>query len=238
MVLDNKLFWVDEEKFSDKFPDIRQTLDPDGLLAIGGELTPERLLEAYQQGIFPWYSQDQPVMWWSPDPRCILFPEDLTISRSLRRALRNDDYIINVNHAFADVINACAEPRAKSDGTWITPAIIKNYQLLHQSEYAHSIECRYRGKLVGGLYGVAIGRIFFGESMFSRMVDTSKICLVHLIKLMQEKQYVLIDCQVYSPHLQSLGATLISRDKFSDYLHKYCDINNKIPWPQISNHKF
>jgi len=224
MIVDHKLYWITENRLAEEFPDVSHALtEPDGLLAIGGELNPDRLLDAYRKGIFPWYSEGQPIMWWAPDPRCVLFPDEFRISRSLKKSLRNDDYIVSFNKAFSEVVKSCAKPRLKSPGTWITQAIIKNYQLLHESGYAHSVECWYQGELVGGLYGIAIGQIFFGESMFSRMTDTSKICFAHLVHLLKTRGYTLVDCQVYSEHLEHLGARVIPRDEFSSILNRGCD---------------
>jgi leucyl/phenylalanyl-tRNA---protein transferase len=242
MISNNKLYWIADNILADEFPDVSHALtEPDGLLAIGSDLNPDLLLEAYQKGIFPWYSEGQPVMWWSPDPRCVLFPGEFKISRSLKKSLRKDDYIVTFDQAFSDVVKSCAEPRLESPGTWITQAIIKNYQLLHESGHAHSVECWYQGKLVGGLYGIAIGQIFFGESMFSRMTDTSKICFAHLIHLLKSRGYKLIDCQVYSKYLEQLGARVIPRDEFSNILNLDCDaIYNKSehasPWPSKSDY--
>jgi len=238
MITNNKLYWIADNIISDEFPDVSHALtEPDGLLAIGGELNPDRLLDAYKKGIFPWYSEGQPIMWWSPDPRCVLFPDDLKISKSLRKSLRKTGYRVTFDQAFLDVVKSCAEPRLGSSDTWITSAIIINYQLLHESGHAHSVECWYRGTLVGGLYGISIGKIFFGESMFSHRTDTSKICFAHLVQLLKERGVELIDCQVYSEHLASLGARLIPRDEFSRILNQYCSLKHKAPgnalsWPE------
>ncbi len=242
MIADNKLYWIAEDILADEFPDINHALTkPDGLLAIGGELNPNRLLQAYRKGIFPWYNESQPVMWWSPDPRCVLFPDELKISRSLKKSLRKDEYIITFDQAFSDVVESCAEPRPGSPGTWITQAIIKNYQLLHESGHAHSVECWYKETLVGGLYGIVIGKIFFGESMFSHMTDTSKICFAHLVYLLKTQEYTLIDCQVYSKHLEHLGARAIPRDEFSDILSRDCEslydeARHESSWPSNSEY--
>jgi len=228
--LNKHYIWLKDNKFSDHLPDVSHALtEPNGLLAIGGNLSPDRLLDAYKKGIFPWYSEGQPVMWWSPDPRCVLFPDDLKISRSLKKSLHKKNYSVTYDQAFPDVVRSCAEPRLKNPSTWITPAIIKNYQLLHESGHAHSVECWEHGQLVGGLYGIAIGRIFFGESMFSRKTDASKICFTHLIQLLKRRGVKLIDCQVYSEHLASLGARLIPRDEFSGILDRYCGLKQEVP---------
>ncbi len=232
--------WLKENKCADHLPDVSHALtEPDGLLAIGGELSPDRLLDAYRKGIFPWFSEGQPVMWWSPDPRCVLFPNDFKISRSLKKSLHRKDYIVSFDQAFSDVVKSCAKPRLDSPGTWITQSIIKNYQLLHESGYAHSVECWHGETLIGGLYGIAIDKIFFGESMFSQMTDASKICLAHLVHLVKKFEYDLIDCQVHSEHLKSLGAKVIPRNDFSDILAKSCgEIHGKSKqsWPSISDY--
>ncbi len=234
MGIENKLnkpyIWLKDNKFSDHLPDVNHALtEPDGLLAIGGELNPDCLLDAYREGIFPWYSEGQPVMWWSPDPRCVLFPDELKMSRSLKKSLRKESYRVSFDQTFLDVVKSCAEPRLDSSGTWITSAIIKNYQLLHETGHAHSVECWYQGTLVGGLYGISIGKIFFGESMFSRKKDASKICFAHLVQLLKKRGVKLIDCQVYSEHLASLGARLIPRDEFSEILDRYCGLKQEVP---------
>ena len=242
--MNKQYLWLRDNIFVDQLPDISHVPgEADGLLAIGGELNPALLLDAYGKGIFPWYGEGQPVMWWSPDPRCVLFPDEFKTSRSLKKSLRKNDLIITFDQAFAEVINACAEPRFKSPGTWITQAIIKNYQLLHGTGHGHSVECWFQGKLVGGLYGIAIGQIFFGESMFSRMTDTSKICFAHLIHLLKSRGCELIDCQVYSEHLQRLGAKAIPRSEFCNILNRSCDVVygqsiNDSPWPSHSNYVF
>jgi len=240
MITQNKLYWIAENILAEEFPDVSHALtEPDGLLAIGGVLNPSLLLDAYHKGIFPWYSEGQPVMWWSPDPRCVLFPDEFKISRSLKKSLRKDNYIVTFDQAFSDVVKSCAEPRLTSPGTWITQSIIKNYQLLHKSGHAHSVECWHGETLVGGLYGIAIGKIFFGESMFSHTADASKICLAHLVHLAKKLGYELIDCQVTSDHLKSLGAKTIPRNDFSDILAVSCrEIYGKSEqsWPYLSDY--
>ena len=206
----------------DDFPDVALAArDPDGLLAIGGDLSVARLRNAYRRGIFPWYSEDQPILWWSPDPRSVLFPGKLHVSRSLRKTLRRQDFQITVDQAFAPVIQACSEARAGNPGTWIVDEMQAAYQRLHQAGNAHSIECWHHGKLVGGLYGVAIGKVFFGESMFSRMSDASKVAFVYLARLCQKQGFGLIDCQIQSRHLDSLGAESIPRHEFVQLLAHY-----------------
>ncbi len=219
----NQLYWVKDNIIASDFPDISRALkEPDGLLAIGGDLAPERLLDAYVRGIFPWNNDIQPVLWWSPDPRWVLFPENLKISRSLGKTLNKGIYKVTFNKNFSRVIEMCAGPRNNSDGTWITHGIIESFNKLHQQGYAHSVECWHEGTLAGGLYGIAIDRIFFGESMFSKMNNASKVALVHLVRAMESLDFRLIDCQVYSKHLESLGATPMPRDDFATVLAGYC----------------
>ena len=201
------------------FPDVELALaEPDGLLAVGGDLSVERLIAAYQQGIFPWYSEGQPILWWSPDPRMVLEPKDIKVSRSLSKTIRKEEFKISFDKCFREVITACSESRLEKgkiqNETWILDEIIEAYVQLHEQGYAHSVECWQNEKLVGGLYGVAIGKVFFGESMFSRVSDASKIAFVNLAKQLEKWGYKLIDCQVYTSHLESLGASMISRQQF------------------------
>lgn len=188
----------------------------EGLLAIGGDLSVERLLMAYRSGVFPWYNDGQPILWWSPDPRAVLYPNELKISRSLRKTIRSDRYRITFDHCFADVVRACAGPRPQypGGGTWITQEMQQAYLALHEHGHAHSVEAWEEQKLVGGLYGVAIGGTYFGESMFSRAADASKVALAYAVHQLQRWGYSLIDCQLPTPHLQSLGAKTISRDEY------------------------
>lgn len=217
--------WLDPNNPTAPFPSLEHALtEPDGLLALGGDLSVARLTSAYQQGIFPWYSDGQPIMWWSPDPRTILLPDDLAISRSLAKTLRKKPYTITLNKAFSDVIHACSAPRHDDEGTWITTDMQHAYVNLHLAGYAHSVEAWQDGQLVGGLYGIAIGQVFFGESMFARANDASKIAFVSLIKILKKAGFKMIDCQVDSAHLQSLGATQISRSFFSKRLAEYCSL--------------
>lgn len=205
------------------FPPPSEALtEPNGLLAAGGDLTPERLLSAYSQGIFPWYSDGQPILWWSPNPRAVLWPGELKVSRSLRRSLRNRGFGFRVNTAFAEVVAACAEPRPHSGGTWITAEMAEAYVRLHALGFAHSFETWHAGKLVGGLYGVALGDIFFGESMFARMTDASKVALVRAVELLVSAGIELIDCQVASAHTLSLGAVEIAREEFLRLVGSLC----------------
>jgi len=199
----------------DPFPPVDFALrDPNGLLAAGADLSPERLLDAYERGIFPWFGREDPLLWWSPDPRMVLHVSELRISRSLRRAVRSGRLRVTADTSFADVIDACAEPRAGQDGTWITPEMRDAYRQLFDLGYAHSIEAWDEGDLVGGLYGVALGRMFFGESMFSRKSDGSKVAFVHLVLQLGRWGFPLVDCQMPSSHLASLGAREIPRAEF------------------------
>ena len=218
----SKLHWLDPNGPVDIFPDPKLALtDPSGLLAVGGDLSPERLLAAYSQGVFPWYNEGQPILWWSPDPRLVLFPEQLSIVRSLRKLLRQRMYQITLDQDFVGVIQACARPRRNAEGTWITPEVQSAYTRLHRMGYAHSVEAWEHGKLIGGLYGVSIGRIFFGESMFSLRPNASKVALTYLCFQLQRWNFPLIDCQVQSEHLQRLGAQNIPRNEFLRYLEQF-----------------
>lgn len=197
------------------FPPVRQALrEPNGLLAGGGDLSPERLLDAYRHGIFPWYSRGEPILWWSPDPRMVLFPAELKISRSLGRRLRRGEFEVRLDTAFPQVMRACAQPRGDSAGTWITREMQAAYGRLHELGFAHSVESWWEGELVGGLYGVAIGRMFYGESMFAWRSDASKVALAHLVRQVESLGYAMIDCQMSTPHLASLGAREIARKVF------------------------
>jgi leucyl/phenylalanyl-tRNA--protein transferase len=213
------------------FPDVNLALrEPDGLLAVGGDLSTRRILSAYRHGIFPWYSDEQPILWWSPDPRTVLFPDALKVSRSLRKTLNQQRFRVTLDQAFNAVILACAEPRSDTSGTWITHEMADAYCDLHEQGAAHSVECWRDDRLVGGLYGVAIGRVFFGESMFSRESDASKVAFCHLVRQLQAWGFGLIDCQVYSSHLASLGATEIPRRRFVKYLDVLCTENGRSVW--------
>lgn len=206
--------WLDEDA---DFPPVETALTgPNGLLAAGGSLAPERLLAAYRRGIFPWFSPGDPILWWSPSPRMVLMPDELRISRSLRRRLRADTFAVRFDHDFGGVIRHCAEtPRAGQDGTWISADMQAAYGRLHELGYAHSVETYSDGKLVGGLYGIALGRMFFGESMFSHVSDASKVALAHLVAVLRRHQFGMIDCQMATPHLASLGARTVSRALFT-----------------------
>ena len=198
------------------FPPVSKALkSPNGLLCAGGDLSPERLVDAYAHGIFPWFSEGDPILWWSPDPRMVLFPGELKVSRSLRKNVERGIYETRVDTAFRDVIEACAAPRDGQGGTWIVPEMIEAYTRLHERGYAHSVESWDDDKLVGGLYGVALGNVFFGESMFSRAPDASKVALVKLVDRLREQRYQVIDCQQATSHLASLGAREIPRKAFA-----------------------
>jgi len=218
----NSIVWLSDDG-AIAFPPVAHALtEPDGLLAAGGDLSPARLLNAYERGIFPWYAEGQPVLWWSPDPRAVLFPRDLHVSRSLRKRMRRRGIETRLDGAFETVITECSAPRSSGDGTWLTSEMIAAYTRLHQLGYAHSVESWRAGQLVGGLYGVCLGQVFFGESMYSRETDGSKIALVRLVDEAQARGIALIDCQIASPHLQSLGSTLIPRAEFVALLSKLC----------------
>lgn len=218
-----RIHWLKPDDPPGAFPAPDQALaEPDGLLAAGGDLSAERLIYAYRHGIFPWYNVGDPILWWSPDPRLVLFPDDLHISRNLRRTLRHSAFEISTDKAFAEVIAACAAPRKDEAGTWITPAMVAAYNRLHHLGYAHSVEVWMDGELAGGLYGLAMGAAFFGESMFARHTDASKIALAHLAALFGHHPAALIDCQMYSAHLESLGARTVPRREFLALLDRGC----------------
>lgn len=195
--------------------------EEDGLLAVGGDLSVERLLLAYSMGIFPWYSDDSPILWWSPDPRLVLTPEDLKVSRSLRQTIKKEIYRTTFDNAFEKVIRGCAESRRKyEDGTWITEDMVRAYCGLHEEGFAHSVESWIGDELAGGLYGVALGRVFYGESMFARRSDASKVAFVKLVEKLSHLKFLLIDCQVTTRHLISLGAKEVPRSEFLGIVRK------------------
>lgn len=202
------------------FPFLNQALsEPNGLIAIGGDLSLQRLLNAYQHGIFPWFSEGEPILWWSPNPRMVLFPDELKISNSLKKTLKNKPFDVRFNTAFRQVISACSHtPRADQPGTWITQDIIEAYCTLHNAGYAISAECWQDNTLVGGCYGVKIGKMFYGESMFHHVTDASKVAFVHLVQKLKSEGVGLIDCQMKTAHLARFGAKEISRDDFIDNL--------------------
>ncbi|MEX2488207.1 MAG: leucyl/phenylalanyl-tRNA--protein transferase [Pseudomonadales bacterium] len=230
----NKIKWLNPLELD--FPSIHCALDePNGLVAAGGDLSPERLLLAYKRGIFPWYEEGQPILWWSPNPRAILFPQDIKISRSLYKKLNANKFEIRLDTAFADVVRRCGDPREYAEGTWLTDDMSQAYQRLHDMGLAHSVECFQEGELVGGLYGVSLGRLFFGESMFHQVTDASKVALAWLCRLMVEVRCPLIDCQVPNDHLTSLGAIEMERDVFENYLMRYAGSDvEPIDWQALS----
>ena len=208
----------------DAFPPVGRALrEPNGLLAAGADLSVPRLLQAYRSGIFPWFNDDQPILWWSPDPRMVLFPAELKISRSLGKRLRRRDYEVRADTAFGAVMRACAAPRAGTPGTWITPEMVEAYEAFHRAGYAHCVETWIGGELAGGLYGVALGRVFFGESMFTRATDASKMALAHLVRQLARWEYGIVDCQMTTPHLARLGAREIAR---ADFMRKLGELVN------------
>lgn len=217
-----RITWLSPQDAPEWFPPLEQALEePAGLLAAGGDLSPERLIAAYRGGIFPWYSPGQPVLWWSPDPRAVLFPEEFRCTRSLAKTLRNGGFTFSVDRDFAGVIDGCAAPRAASPGTWITPEMRAAYLELHRLGCGHSVEAWRADTLAGGLYGVRLGGVFFGESMFSRTRDASKAALAHLVELCRQNGIVAIDCQLPSRHLASLGARTIPRARFRALLREH-----------------
>jgi leucyl/phenylalanyl-tRNA--protein transferase len=219
----SSLYWISRDRRVDAFPPVSDALtEPNGLLAAGGDLAPERLLAAYRKGIFPWYQEGQPILWWSPDPRAVLWADGLKVSRSLRRSLKKRGFEFLVDTDFASVVAACAEPRDYGGGTWITAEMADAYVRLHRMGWAHSFETWADEKLVGGLYGVAIGGVFFGESMFTRVTDASKVALVHAVEFLRSRGIRLIDCQVASAHTRSLGAVDMPRAEFLSLIAQLC----------------
>lgn len=220
------IHWLDK---GDPFPVVAKALrEPNGLLAASADLPVARLVDAYRHGIFPWYSEGQPVLWWSPDPRMVLFPGELSISRSLRKRLRRRDYVIRTDVAFDAVMRACAAPRSGQSGTWITGDMIAAYGALHRHGMAHSVEIWIGNELAGGLYGVAIGRMFYGESMFTHASDASKIALAHLVRQLARWNYGMIDCQMRTAHLASFGAREIPR---ADFMRRLGELVNYAAGP-------
>ncbi len=203
------------------FPPVEAALD-DGLLAIGGDLSAARLLLGYRNGIFPWFSEEDPILWWSPDPRCVVFPDALKVSKSMKVLLKKEAFEFKVDTAFQQVIESCASiSRDGQPGTWITPEIIAAYTALHRLGFAHSAEVWQDGALVGGLYGVLLGKVFFGESMFSRASNASKYAFIKWVELLRARGLMLIDCQMHTPHLESLGAVLIPRAEFIGFIRQH-----------------
>ena len=219
----NAPYWIDPDAPDIDFPDVELALhEPSGLLAIGGDLSRERLLLAYSRGIFPWFDPQQPILWWAPDPRLVLEPARLKISRSLRKTLRQGKFTLTMDSCFSEVIRACSSRRPNQAGTWISTEMQSAYTDLHTAGFAHSVECWCNGKLAGGLYGVSIGRIFFGESMFTRVTDASKVAFVALARQLERWGFPLIDCQVHTSHLESLGASFMPRQQFCEILQREC----------------
>lgn len=229
------LSWLDPNNLW--FPDPSQALqDPDGLIAVGGDLSPERILVAYHKGIFPWFNPGDPILWWSPNPRTVIFPEQLHISKSLRKILRQGNYKVSFDHCFEAVMRACASPRSYADDTWINEDIIAGYCTLHERGVAHSVEVWRDNELVGGLYGIALGRVFFGESMFSYADNASKVGFAHLVRQLRMWDFQLIDCQVANNHLFSLGAVEIPREDFQRILVNFTQepAVYSLPWSTLA----
>lgn len=219
------LYLLDPRAPQAPFPSVEMAeREPDGLLAVGGDLSVTRLVNAYRHGIFPWFGDGDPILWWSPDPRTALFPDRLRISRSLRKTLRRGLFSATTDRAFDAVIDACAQPRGPEGGTWLVPDMIAAYRRLHRRGLAHSVEVWQDGALAGGLYGVAIGRVFFGESMFTRVSDASKVALVHLCRTLIDRGFQLIDCQVLTGHLTRMGAEQVPRADFIRMLDRWCPL--------------
>jgi leucyl/phenylalanyl-tRNA---protein transferase len=223
------LTWLQRDSLD--FPPLNKALrEPNGLLAAGGDLRPERLIQAYRHGCFPWFQDGQPILWWSPDPRTVLLPDNLHVSRSLAKVMRQGRYRVTFDQAFAEVIRACAAPRSYAAETWITSPMQDAYLELHQRGIAHSVEVWRDDLLVGGLYGLAMGQLFFGESMFSRADNASKVGFVTLVEHLKDWGFVLIDCQMPTEHLLSLGAQTISRTEFAGYLNAHLDQSSQADW--------
>ncbi|MBV36419.1 MAG: leucyl/phenylalanyl-tRNA--protein transferase [Rickettsiales bacterium] len=219
--MSNDIFLLEQ---SPLFPpaDLAQE-NPNGLLAVGGDLSVERLIEAYKSGIFPWFCEGEPILWWSPNPRCVFLLDGVHVSRSMKRELNKSTYTITINKSFGAVVDGCAAPRAKEPETWILPEMKSAYQELHSQGFAHSIEVWKDDELVGGLYGVSLGRFFFGESMFSRAKNASKFALIYLTNYLLKNDFILLDSQVGNPHLYSMGAVDITRENFLELLAKHSD---------------
>lgn len=211
-------------------PPERAMAEPNGLLAAGGDLTPARLLQAYRRGIFPWFAPGQPILWWCPDPRTVVRPADLHVSRSMRKVLKQGRLRVAFDRNFPAVISACAAPRAGASGTWITPKMQDAYIELHRLGHAHSVEVYQDDELVGGLYGIALGRVFFGESMFSRVDNASKVAFITLVRQLEAWGFALIDCQMPTEHLFSLGASSMPRAEFCAELARLCPPNSSSAW--------
>ncbi len=220
--------WLSATGSPEDFPPASEALqEPNGLLAVGGSLDPEWLLAAYVRGLFPWYEAGQPILWWSPDPRAVLLPDDLHVSRRLQRTIRKSPVRMRVDTRFAAVIEACAAPRHYTEETWITPQMREAYIAMHHRGWAHSFEAWDEDTLIGGFYGLAIGDVFFGESMFSRRTDASKIAFVKGVAYLRDRGFKLIDCQVWSHHLKTLGASTMARERFLQLLSTLCDTDRE-----------
>lgn len=231
-----QLTWLDEQDL--EFPSADLALDePPGLLAVGGDLSPARLVKAYRSGIFPWYQDGQPLLWWCPDPRTVLQPSQLHVSRSMRKFLRHTDFRVSLNSAFAEVMQGCAEPRAYTSATWITQDMQQAYCELHRLGIAHSVEVWEADQLVGGLYGLALGKVFFGESMFSRRTNASKMAFIHLAEQLAHWGFELIDCQMPTDHLFSFGAQSLARSQFIQRLTTLCPDGSESAWGTSSGEK-
>lgn len=216
------MVWLGDQADPNWFPPLEQALrEPPGLLAAGGDLSPARLLAAYERGVFPWYSAQQPILWWSPDPRMVLFPEEFICSRSLAKTIRNGPLRTKTDHAFGATIRGCAAPRRSGPDTWLNAEMINSYEQLHDLGFGHSVETYAADRLVGGLYGLQLGQVFFGESMFSLQRDASKVAFERLVRECHARDIKLIDCQVASSHLASLGAREVSRSEFVALLRRY-----------------
>lgn len=233
-----RLHWLDPRNPSQPFPDPALALrEPDGLLAVGGDLSTTRLLSAYSSGIFPWFNPDEPILWWSPDPRCVFVPGSARASDSLAKRMRQQRYAVSFDAAFETVIAACGGPRRGARGTWLSPDMRASYIALHHLGHAHSVEVWMDGQLAGGLYGVAIGGVFFGESMFSVQADASKLALQHLSAQLADWSFALIDCQVVSPHLLSLGAQVLPRSEFLQQLKTALQLPAPKAWKFTPQHQ-
>lgn len=221
------VFWLSEDSISFPHPELA---NEDGILAVGGDLSPERLLMAYRMGIFPWFNPGDPILWWSPDPRFVLFPSELKVSKSMRPYFNQKKFTVTVDREFEHVMRSCQTQRRKGQlgGTWITENMIEAYTLLHQRGYAHSIEVWKEDRLVGGLYGISFGNIFFGESMFTKVSNASKFGFISLVRRLEKLGFDLIDCQQQTRHLESLGGRCISRSDFLDYLRKNVEVPDRI----------
>lgn len=229
----SRVAWLSPSDPPQQFPDVATALrEPDGLLAAGGDLSSARLLAAYTAGIFPWFEQGQPILWWSPDPRCVLRPGALHVARRLRQYLRRSTFTLSYNRAFTDVIRACAGQRRAQQGTWITADMMDAYEQLHAAGWAHSVEIWDGAELAGGIYGLSIGKVFFGESMFSRRDNASKFAMLALCRELVQNEFALLDCQVVSPHLLTLGAIMLPRSEYCAILRARCTPASQFgAWP-------